>query len=172
MDKIHLSITDNLSYSSAYLVASNCVDVGIQHIERIGVPQRAHEACAGLPSTAFVVKSGWAAKARSWCKNTSEWRPRRTSPAHPMDSTALPLDLHIFWPFSSCTSPSDNDIFIRRFVENQRGDGQQRIEPASGLIDGFRNKIGRKLLFKQLLVFKRDSGTVQTAWSRNRTSSR
>ena len=69
-------------------------------------------------------------------------------------STALPLDFRHLLAVFVLYQPRDNDILIGRLVENQRGDSQQRIEPASGLIHGFGNKIRRKLLLEQLLVFK------------------
>ena len=47
-----------------------------------------------------------------------------------------------------------DDAFIRRFVEQQNGDGQEGIKPAAGLVHRLGDEIGREKLLKFLLVFK------------------
>ena len=49
----------------------------------------------------------------------------------------------------------DDDILVRRLVEEQGGLSHQGIEPAPGLIHGLGDELGRELLFKEVLVFKR-----------------
>ena len=45
-------------------------------------------------------------------------------------------------------------FFIGRFVEDQGGNGQQGIEPASGLITASGDEVGGELPLEQFLVFK------------------
>ena len=45
-------------------------------------------------------------------------------------------------------------VFKRRAVEDQRADGQQRVEPAARLVDGFGDEIRREVLLEDLLVLK------------------
>ncbi len=49
----------------------------------------------------------------------------------------------------------DKKIPVSWFVENQRRDSVQRIEPPACLVDTFRDKISRKSLIEKLPVFKR-----------------
>ena len=51
--------------------------------------------------------------------------------------------------------PEDNDVLVRRFMEENRRDGNQRVEPAARLIDSFRDKIRREAVLEDILVFKR-----------------
>ena len=48
----------------------------------------------------------------------------------------------------------DDAVFERRPVEQHRGDGLQGVEPATGLVDGFRDEVRREVLLKFLLVLK------------------
>ena len=48
----------------------------------------------------------------------------------------------------------DQHVLKGGFVEEQSGDGQQGIEPASGLVHRFGDKVCGELLLEQLLVFK------------------
>ena len=48
----------------------------------------------------------------------------------------------------------DDDVFERSFVENQRGNRKQRVEPASCLIDSLGNEVCRELALEKLLVLK------------------
>ena len=47
------------------------------------------------------------------------------------------------------------NVFIRRFIKDQSGNRQKRIKPPSGLVHGLTDKVRRKMLFKNFLVFKR-----------------
>ena len=49
----------------------------------------------------------------------------------------------------------NEDVFIGRSVEQQGRNGEQRIEPASRLIDSLGNKLRRELLLEQVVIFKR-----------------
>ena len=46
-------------------------------------------------------------------------------------------------------------VFEGRAAEHLRGDGQQGVEPAAGLVDGLGNEIGREAGLELVLVFKR-----------------
>ena len=47
-----------------------------------------------------------------------------------------------------------DDVLVRRPVENQCGDRQQRVKPASRLIHRLGNKLSRELFLEQVLIFK------------------
>ena len=49
----------------------------------------------------------------------------------------------------------NEDVFIGRSVEQQGRNGEQRIEPASRLIDSLGNELRRELLLEQVVIFKR-----------------
>ena len=49
----------------------------------------------------------------------------------------------------------NDDVLIRRAVEQDGGLGHQRVEPASRLVDRLRDERGRELLLEYLLVLKR-----------------
>ena len=48
-----------------------------------------------------------------------------------------------------------DDILIWCFIKKQRGNGNQRIEPAAGLVNGLGDEISRETLLKNFLVLKR-----------------
>ena len=48
----------------------------------------------------------------------------------------------------------NDNVLIWRLVEDQSRDCQQRIEPSTGLVYRFRNKICRELLLEQFLILK------------------
>ena len=45
-------------------------------------------------------------------------------------------------------------VLVRAFAENERADGNQGVEPAAGLVDGFGNEVCRETLFEYFLIFK------------------
>ena len=50
--------------------------------------------------------------------------------------------------------PQNDNVLIRRFVKQQRRFRHQGVEPSTGLIHGFGDKLCRELLLKQILIFK------------------
>ena len=48
----------------------------------------------------------------------------------------------------------DNYVLVRRLVEDQGGDSQQRVEPSSGLVHRLGDEVRRELLLEKILIFK------------------
>ena len=167
----HLSISVSCALLQIVLGGIKLVDIGIEHIEAIGVPERAHELALALV-TRRPWRSGWAATARWRRRNTSARRPRPACPARPRGLTTLPMMLAHLAAVLVLHMAQHQAVFEGRAVEHQRGDGQQGVEPAAGLVDGLGNEIGGEALLEHAPCFQRDSATAQRAWSRNRTSSR
>ena len=49
----------------------------------------------------------------------------------------------------------DDDVLVRRLVEEQRRNGDERVEPAARLIDRLRDEVRREAALENLLVLKR-----------------
>ena len=49
----------------------------------------------------------------------------------------------------------DDDIAVRCLVEEQRRDGDERVEPAARLVDSLRDEVRREALLEDLLVVER-----------------
>ena len=129
------------------------VDVCIEHEERIGVPERAHELALTFLHRVVV---------------EAVRQPGRTVlieiPAdgigavlaqgiHRVDGVALRLR-HLLAVFILHVT-HDDDILVRRLVEQQRRNSHQRIEPAARLIDGLGDKVRRETLREDILVLER-----------------
>ena len=128
------------------------VNVGIEDKEGIGVPQRAHEFALTLLhglAVEAVREPGGGVGVEIPADGVGAVGLQRLKR---IDGVALGFG-H-FLPVFVLHMAEDDDIFKRRLVEQQRRNGQQRVEPAAGLIHGLGDEVGGELLFKQLLVFK------------------
>ena len=129
------------------------VDIGIEHIEGIGIPQRAHELSLPFLHGAVVV-----AVRQPRCAVLIEVpadRIRTVLPQriHRIDGVALRLRhlsavlvLHM---------AEDDDVLVRRLVKEQRRDGDERIEPTARLIDCLGDEVRREAALKDFLVLER-----------------
>ena len=59
-------------------------------------------------------------------------------------SMMLPSDLDILRPSASTMWPEAHHVAVGALAEDQRVDGQQRVEPAPGLVDGLGDEVGRE----------------------------
>ena len=128
------------------------VDIGVQHEERVGVLQGGHELAlafvdglvaeaAGQPGSAGRVEIP-ADRVRALL---IQHRPRIDHVAQMLGHLAALRVLHV---------THHDAVFKGRAVEQQGGNGFQRVEPAPGLVDGFGNEVGREALFEDILVFE------------------
>ena len=129
------------------------VDIGIEHIEGIGIPQRAHELSLPFLHGAVVV-----AVRQPRCAVLIEVpadRIRTVLPQriHRIDGVALRLR-HLAAVLVLHMAEND-DVLVRRLVKEQRRDGDERIEPAARLIDRLGDEVCRETALENLLVFKR-----------------
>ena len=72
---------------------------------------------------------------------------------HRIDGIALRLR-HLA-AFLVLDMAEDDDIAVRCLVEEQRRDGDQRVEPAARLVDGLRDEVCREALLEDVLVVER-----------------
>ena len=128
------------------------IDIGVQHEERIGVLQGGHELAlafvdglvaeaAGQPGSAGRVEIP-ADRVRALLV---QHRPRIHHIAQMLGHLAALRILHV---------THHDTVFKGRAVKQQGGDGLQRVEPATGLVDGLGNEVGREALFEDILVFE------------------
>ena len=71
--------------------------------------------------------------------------------------TVLPLRLRHLLAVLVEDQLVDQNVLVRRLVEQECADGVQRVEPSAGLVDPFADEIGRVLFaaVDQLLVLER-----------------
>ena len=129
------------------------VDVGVEHEECVRVPECAHEfALAFLDG--IVVE----AVRQPRCAVLVEIPADGVSAVllqrlHRIDGIALRLR-HLA-AFLVLDMAEDDDIAVRCLVEEQRRDGDQRVEPAARLVDGLRDEVCREALLEDVLVVER-----------------
>ena len=125
----------------------------IQHKEGVRIPQRAHELALRFGNvfraeTRREPRSGRRIEIPSYrvCALLVQHAPRIDYVALMFGhlDTVLVVDV-----------TEDNAVLERSAVENKRRDREQRIEPASCLVDRFRNKVRGELLIENLLVLER-----------------
>ena len=129
------------------------VDIGIQHKEGIGVPELIQELvlplqyglagkALGQPGRAAAVKIPPYGICAEFFQSLKGIHHIALGLAHLL----AVLVRH---------QTQNNDIFIRRLVEQQRGLRQQGVEPSSGLVHGLGDEFRRELLLEQIFIFKR-----------------
>ena len=129
------------------------VDVGVQHVKRIGVPECAHKLALRLRN---VVRRESGRQPRSACGvEIPPYRvcALRVKHAERIDDVALML-AHFDAVFVVDVA-KHYAVFKRALVEQQRGNCHKSVEPTSRLIDCLRNEVCRENLFKYVLIFKR-----------------
>ena len=135
------------------VVRVELIDLCIENVERIGVPQGAHEFALAFADR-LVIETGR--------------QPRRAAgieiPAHSVrallihripraDDVALVL-AHLL-AILILHMAQHQAVFVAGLVKDQCRDGQQRIEPSARLVDGFADELRREKALEQLLIFKR-----------------
>ena len=129
------------------------VDVGVEHEERVRVPERAHEL-----ALAFLDGIVVEAVRQPRCAVLVEIPADGVSAVllqclHRIDGIALRLR-HLA-AFLVLDVAEDDDIAVRCLVEEQRRDGDERVEPAARLVDSLRDEVRREALLEDLLVVER-----------------
>ncbi len=129
------------------------VDLGIEHVKCIGVPEGAHEFALGLGNglrreAAGQPGHGAGVEIPAYGVGALiiEDRPGVYHIALVLTHLEAVLILH---------QAEDEAILEARLVEQTGGDGQQGIEPAAGLIHGLADEVGRVAPLEQLFIFKR-----------------
>ena len=128
------------------------VDVGVQHEEGVGVPQGAHELALALLHRLAVEAVGQPRGGVGVEVPADGVRAVGGEGVEGIHGVALGF-AHLL-AVLVLHQAEDDDVFIGGLVEQQRGDGQQRIEPAAGLVHRLGDEVGGELLFKQVFVFK------------------
>ena len=129
------------------------VDVGVEHEERVRVPERAHEL-----ALAFLNGIVMEAVRQPRCAVLVEIPADGIGAMllqcfHRVDGIALRLR-HLA-AFLVLDVAEDDDIAVRCLVEEQRRDGDERVEPAARLVDSLRDEVRREALLEDLLVVER-----------------
>ena len=129
------------------------VNIGIQHIEGIGIPQGAHELALAFLHR-IIMEAVWQPRcavlieipADSICTMLSQGIHRVNGIALGFAHLLAVLVLHM---------PQHDDILVGGIVKEQSGNRQQGIEPATGLVHSLGDEVRRITLLKNLLVLKR-----------------
>ena len=128
------------------------VDVRVQRVERVGVPQREHELADDL---VHVLR---AEAAREPGRADREQVPAQRVGALLVEH-APGVD-HVAQPLGHLAAVAVQDVaqaehvLVAGVAGEQRADGQQAVEPAAGLVDGLADEIGREALLERLLVLE------------------
>ena len=139
-------------FRGLFLLRVVAIDGGVQAEEGVDVPQRAHEfalrfadhiarEAAGQPRRAHGIE----VPAHGVRALLIQHIPRVHHVALVLAHLLAVLILHV---------AQHQAVFKRRAVEDQRADGQQRVEPAARLVDGFGDEIRREVFLEDFLVFK------------------
>ena len=129
------------------------VDIGIKHEKCIRIPQCPHE----LPLS-FLNGLAMETVRKPRCGVNVEVpadRVRAISSQRLKRIYRVPFRLAHLLSLLILNMPKHNDIFKTGIIKQQRGLRQQRVKPSSRLVYCLGNKLGRILLLKQLLIFKR-----------------
>ena len=128
------------------------INIGVEHVERVSIPQRAHKLSLALPHRLAVKplrQPGGAAHVEIPADGVRSVGGKGVERIHRISlgfaHLLAVLILHV---------AHDDYVLKGRLVEDQGGDGKQGVEPASGLVHRLGDKICRELGFKQLLVLK------------------
>ena len=129
------------------------VYLGIQHEERISVPQRAHKLALRL---AHVLRRKTGRQPR--CGRSVEIPSRRVRALlvehrERVDDVALVL-AHLYAVLVVDVT-EHYAVAERRLPEQGRGNGKQRIEPSSRLVHRFGNEVRGESFLENILVFER-----------------
>ena len=128
------------------------VDIRVENIESIGIPQRGHELAlafadrflgeaAGQPGGA----GGIEVPAHGIGALLVKDRPGIDHVAQMLGHLSAVLVLHM---------PQNQAAFIGRALKHRRTDRQQAVEPAAGLVDGLADELRREGGLELFLVFK------------------
>ena len=128
------------------------VNVGIQHEEGVGVPQGAHELSLALLHRLAVETVGQPRSAVDIEIPADGVRAVLGQRVKRVDGISLGFG-HLLSVLILDMAQHD-DIFIRRLVENQCGDGKQGVEPPSCLVHRLGDEVRRELLLEQFLILK------------------
>ncbi len=134
------------------ILGHKAIDIRIQDIEGVGVPQGSHEAALGFAHRLIIKAAGQPGRARGIeipAHGVRALLVQHTPGVHHVAQVlghlVAVLVLHM---------AQHQAVLKGTLVKQQGADRQQRIEPSPGLIHGFRNKVSREALFKLLYVFK------------------
>ena len=129
------------------------VGVGVQHVEAVGVPELEHELAHRLADRlhreAVAVPrllGGEEVPAQRVGAVAVDDLPRLHRVAQRLGHLAALLVED---------QPEADDVLERGLVEQQRGDGQQRVEPAAGLVQRLADEVGGEPLLEMVLVVVR-----------------
>ena len=129
------------------------IDVRVEDVERIGVPERAED---------LSLRFGDGAAGEPVREPRSGVRVEVPADGvgavgvqgiHRVDGVALGLR-HLLTVLI-LDMAEDDDVLVRSLVEEQGADRQKGIEPAAGLVDGLGDEVCRELGLEELLVLER-----------------
>ena len=129
------------------------VDVRIEHIERVGVPQRPHELARALLHR--LVGEPIRQPRRTVLVKIPADRIRAVTSQRVHRFYRVALGLRHLLSVLILHMPEHDDVPIRTLVKEQRPDRDQRVEPPARLIDCLGDEVRGEMIFKDLFVFKR-----------------
>ena len=129
------------------------VDVRVQHIERVGVPKRAHEFALAFLHRRVMEAVRQPRRAVLVEVPADRVGAMAAQRVHRIDGVALGFR-HLL-PVLILHMAEHDDVLVRGLLEQQRGNGDQRIEPSARLVDRLGNEIRREAFFKDFLVLER-----------------
>ena len=129
------------------------INVRVQHVERIGVPQRAEELSLSLLH-GLAVEPARKPGGRAGEEIPSDRvRSIFAERVHRVDGISLRLR-HLL-SVLVLNKAHDDAVLERRLIKEQRRNRMQRVEPSAGLVHRLGDEARRELLFEQLLILKR-----------------
>ena len=146
-------MTDSFSYSSLYFVASKLNNIRIQYEKCVRIPQCSHEF-----TLSFLNCLSMEPVRKPRCAVDIEVPADRVSS---VSFKSLERINRVSFGFTHLLAvfilymSKNNDVLIRRLVEEQCGNRKQRVKPSSCLVYRFGDEICRELLLKQFFILKR-----------------
>ena len=129
------------------------VYIGIEHEESVDVPERTHKLALTLDNRLAVEAVG---QPRGGVRvEIPANRVRAVGVERVERVNGVALGLRHLLTVLILNVAEDENILIGSSVEQQGRYGEQRIEPASRLIDGLGDELSRELLLEQVVIFKR-----------------
>ncbi len=128
------------------------VNIRIEDIERVGIPQRTHKFALHFADRIVIKTRGQPRRARRIEIPPHRVRALLVKNAPRIDDISFML-AH-FLSVLILHMPKHDAVFKGRFIKNQRTDGKQRIEPSARLVHSLADKVRRKMAFKFFLMFK------------------
>ena len=146
-----------IHYGKAFIIKGvlgriKAVDVGVEHVERVGVPKGTHKLSLSFyhcfaVETVGQPRSGVGIEVPTDGVSTVGFKS-----IEGVNRVALGFT-HFLTVFILNVTQNDN-VFVGSLIKDEGRDGKKGIEPTTGLVHCFGNKVRRELSLEEVFVFK------------------